>query len=151
MVKLGCATEGRFQLTTDGFDAYPSAVESRFGADLDYAQLIKTYGNDMSDERRYSPPSIIGVEKRAISGDPDEAKVCTSHIERQNLTMRMQLRRLTRLTNGFSKKWENLKAALALHFWNYNFCWMHSTIRMTPAMKAGVARKPMAVADLVAA
>jgi IS1 family transposase/transposase-like protein len=149
MTKLEGATDGRFQLTTDGFDAYPDAVETRFGAGVDYAQLIKTYGNDMSDERRYSPPSIIGTEKRAISGEPDEARICTSHVERQNLTMRMQLRRLTRLTNGFSKKWENLRAALALHFWNYNFCWMHSTIRMTPAMKAGIARKPLCIGDLV--
>jgi IS1 family transposase/transposase-like protein len=151
MTKLSGATDGRFQLTTDGFDGYPDAVETRFGARVDFAQLIKTYGNDMSDERRYSPPSIIGAEKRAISGDPDEARVCTSHVERQNLTMRMQLRRLTRLTNGFSKKWENLRAALALHFWNYNFCWMHSTIRCTPAMAAGVARRPLRVGDLIAA
>jgi IS1 family transposase len=151
MVKLDGATEGRFQLTTDGFDAYPDAVETRFGTRLDYAQLIKTYGNDMSDERRYSPPSIIGAEKRAISGEPEEERICTSHVERQNLTMRMQLRRLTRLTNGFSKKWENLRAALALHFWNYNFCWMHSAIRCTPAMAAGVARRPLRVGDLVCA
>ncbi len=151
MTKLDCATEGRFQLSTDGFDGYPDAVEAKLGARVDFAQLIKSYAADGSEERRYSPPQIIGTEKRAISGDPEESKVCTSHIERQNLTMRMQLRRLTRLTNGFSKKWENLRAALALHFWNYNFCWMHSTIRMTPAMKAGVSRKPMAVADLVAA
>src|ERR1700676_4030237 len=148
MAKLDGATEGRFQLTTDGFDGYPNAVETRLGARVDFAQLIKTYGNDMSDERRYSPPAIIGAEKRAVYGDPDEARVCTSHIERQNLTMRMQLRRLTRLTNGFSKKWENLQAALALHFWNYNFCWMHSTIRCTPAMAAGVARKPLGGGDL---
>jgi IS1 family transposase len=149
MAKLDGATAGRFQLTTDGFDAYPDAVETRLGAKVDFAQLIKTYGNGMSDERRYSPPSIIGAEKRAISGDPDEARVCTSHVERQNLHMRMQLRRLTRLTNGFSKKWENLRAALALHFWNYNFCWMHSAIRCTPAMAAGVARKPLRVGDLL--
>jgi IS1 family transposase/transposase-like protein len=151
MTKLDCATSGHFQLSTDGFEGYPDAVEARFGSGVDYAQLIKSYGNDMSDERRYSPPSIIGVEKRAISGNPDEARVCTSHVERQNLTMRMQLRRLTRLTNGFSKKWENLRSALALHFWNYNFCWMHSTIRCTPAMAAGVARRPLRVADLLAA
>lgn len=150
MTKLDCATSGRFQLTTDGFEGYPEAVESRYGSEIDYAQLIKTYGKDLSDERRYSPPSIIGAEKRAVSGNPDEARVCTSHVERQNLTMRMQLRRLTRLTNGFSKKWENLRAALALHFWNYNFCWMHATIRCTPAMAAGVARKPLRVADLLA-
>jgi IS1 family transposase/transposase-like protein len=151
MIKLDCATSGRFQLTTDGFEAYPAAVEARFGGAVDFAQLIKSYGNDMSDERRYSPPAIIGAEKRAISGNPDESKVCTSHVERQNLTMRMQLRRLTRLTNGFSKKWENLRAALALHFWNYNFCWMHSAIRCTPAMAAGVARRPLRVGDLLAA
>lgn len=152
MEKLEGATKGcRFQLSTDGFDQYEGAVEEHFGADVDYGQIIKTYGNDMSDERRYSPPSIIGAEKRAISGDPDEARICTSHVERQNLHMRMQLRRLTRLTNGFSKKWENLRAALALHFWNYNFCWMHSSIRCTPAMAAGVARKPLRVGDLLAA
>jgi IS1 family transposase/transposase-like protein len=151
MLKLDCATSGRFQLTTDGFEAYPAAVESRFGSEVDFGQLIKSYGNDMSDERRYSPPSIIGAEKRSISGNPDEARICTSHVERQNLTMRMQLRRLTRLTNGFSKKWENLRAALALHFWAYNFTWMHSTIRMTPAMRAGIARRPLTLADLVAA
>jgi IS1 family transposase len=149
MVKLDCATSGRFQLTTDGFDPYPAAVEARFGGAVDFAQLIKSYGKDLSDERRYSPPSIIGVEKRAISGNPDEARICTSHVERQNLNMRMQLRRLTRLTNGFSKKWKNLRSALALHFWNYNFCWMHSTIRCTPAMAAGVARRPLRVADLL--
>lgn len=152
MAKLEGATKGcRFQLSTDAVDQYEAAVEEHFGAGVDYVQIIKTYGNDMSDERRYSPPSIIGAEKRAISGDPDEARVCTSHVERQNLTMRMQLRRLTRLTNGFSKKWENLRAALALHFWNYNFCWMHSAIRCTPAMAAGVARKPLRVGDLLAA
>jgi IS1 family transposase/transposase-like protein len=152
MAKLEGATKGcRFQLSTDGFDQYEGAVEEHFGADVDYGQIIKTFGSDLSDERRYSPPSIIGAEKRAISGDPDEARVCTSHVERQNLHMRMQLRRLTRLTNGFSKKWENLRAALALHFWAYNFTWMHSTIRCTPAMAAGVARKPLRVGDLLAA
>src|SRR5262249_54554820 len=138
-------------LTTDAFYGYEGAVEKHFGAGVDYAQIIKTFGSDLSDERRYSPPSIIAIEKRAVSGDPDEHSVCTSHVERQNLTMRMQLRRLTRLTNAFSKKWENLRAALALHFWTYNLTWMHSSIRMTPAMKAGLARRPLTVADLVAA
>jgi IS1 family transposase len=150
-VKLDGATSGQFQLSTDAFDGYTDTVPMQFGARVDYAQLIKSYSADGSDERRYSPPQIIGVEKRAISGEPVESAVCTSHIERQNLHMRMQLRRLTRLTNGFSKKWENLQAALALHFWNYNFCWMHSTIRCTPAMAAGVARKPLRVGDLLAA
>jgi hypothetical protein len=84
-----------------------------------------------------------------VIGEPEESRVCTSHVERQNLHMRMQLRRLTRLTTGFSKRWENLKAALALHFWAFNFCWMHSTIRCTPAMAAGVAWRPLRVADLL--
>jgi IS1 family transposase/transposase-like protein len=149
--KLDGATSGQFQLSTDAFDGYTDTVPMQFGARVDYAQLIKSYAADGSDERRYSPPQIIGAEKRAISGEPVESLVCTSHIERQNLHMRMQLRRLTRLTNGFSKKWENLQAALALHFWNYNFCWMHSSIRCTPAMAAGVARKPLRVEDLLAA
>jgi hypothetical protein len=98
-------------------------------------------------------PDPVGQGPAVLVGrrEPVESLVCTSHIERQNLHMRMQLRRLTRLTNGFSKKWENLQAALALHFWNYNFCWMHSAIRCTPAMAAGVARKPLRVADLLAA
>jgi IS1 family transposase/transposase-like protein len=148
--KLDGATSGQFQFSTDAFDGYTDTVPAQFGTRVDYAQLIKSYASDGSDERRYSPPQIIGTEKRAISGEPVESLVCTSHIERQNLHMRMQLRRLTRLTNGFSKKWENLQAALALHFWNYNFCWMHSTIRCTPAMAAGVARKPLRVGDLLA-
>ena len=149
MGKLDATTAGRFQLTTDGFGADPAAVEKNLGGRVDFAQLVKTYGNDMSDERRYSPPSIIGAEKVAVSGNPEEALVCTSHVERQNLHMRMQLRRLTRLTNGFSRKRENLRSALALHFWNYNFCWMHSAIRCTPAMAAGIARIPLVVRDLL--
>jgi IS1 family transposase/transposase-like protein len=151
--KLSTAVNGdRFQMSTDGFEGYPEALENHLGAQIDYAMIIKSFsGNGLDGERRYSPPSIISTEKRAISGNPEEDRICTSHVERQNLTMRMQLRRLTRLTNGFSKKWKNLKAALALHFWNYNFCWMHSSIRMTPAMKAGISKKPLRVADLIAA
>jgi IS1 family transposase len=144
----------RFQMSTDGFDGYPAPLENHLGAQIDYGMIIKIFSgsaNRLDGARRYSPPSIIGVEKLVVSGNPEESLICTSHIERQNLTMRMQLRRLTRLTNGFSKKWKNLKAALALHFWNYNFCWMHSSIRMTPAMKAGIAKKPLRVADLIAA
>lgn len=151
MAKVGGATAGRFQLTTDGFGPYPAAVEAHLGERVDYAVLQKQYGADVrEDNRRYSPPAIIGAEKRLVSGNPDEAKVCTSHVERQNLHMRMQLRRLTRLTTGFSKKWENLRAALALHFWTFNFCWMHSTIRCTPAMAAGIAKRPLRVGDLLA-
>jgi transposase-like protein/IS1 family transposase len=152
MGKLAGATEGRFQLTTDGFHPYPGAVEEKLGARVDFAVLQKNYGTDArEDQRRYSPAAIIGTEKQVIYGNPEESRVCTSHVERQNLHMRMQVRRLTRLTNAFSKKWENLKAALALHFWAFNFAWMHSAIRMTPAMKAGICRKPLRVADLLAA
>jgi len=98
--------------------------------------LIKEYGTEgTEEERRYSPPSIIGVEKFAVNGNPDPTRICTSYIERQNLTLRMQNRRLTRLTNAFSKKWENLRASLALHFGTYNFMRRHSTLRMTPAMR----------------
>jgi len=146
------ATGDRYQLSTDGWRAYPAAVEEYLGGEVDYAQIIKVYGTEGVDgERKYSPPSIIGIDKIVVTGEPANDKICTSHVERQNLTMRMQLRRLTRLTNGFSKKWKNLKAALALHFWNYNFCWIHSSIRMTPAMKAGISRKPLRVADLITA
>jgi IS1 family transposase/transposase-like protein len=148
--KLAGATAGHYQLSTDGWGAYPAAIERHLGGRVDYAQTIKTYSGEGQDsERRYSPPSIIASEKRAIAGDPDKDRVCTSHIERQNLHMRMQLRRFTRLTNAFSRKRENLKAALALHFAAFNFCWMHSSLRMTPAMKAGLVRKPWSVADLL--
>jgi IS1 family transposase/transposase-like protein len=151
MAKVNGATAGHFQLTTDGFGPYPAAVETHLGARVDYAILQKNYGTDASeDQRRYSPAKIIGTVKEAVIGEPVEERVCTSHVERQNLHMRMQLRRLTRLTTGFSKRWENLKAALALHFWAFNFCWMHKTIRCTPAMAAGVARKPLRVGDLLA-
>jgi len=136
--KLDRATAGRFQLTTDGMSAYPDAIGYHLGTRTDYAVLIKEYGSDASEERRYSPPSIIGVSKTPVHGNPNPDRICTSIIERQNLTVRMQMRRFTRLTNGFSKKWENLRAALALHFAHYNLCRIHSSIRVTPAMKAGI-------------
>lgn len=151
--KLSSAVNGeRFQVSTDGFDGYPAALERHFGGKIDYAQNIKTFsGEGLDSERRYSPPSIIAVEKRVISGEPEESRVCTSHIERVNLHVRMMTRRFTRLTTGFSKKRENLKAAVALFVAAYNFTWMHSTIRMTPAMKAGLVRKPWSVGDLLTA
>ena len=129
----------RVQLTTDGFRPYINAVEDTFGANVDYAMLIKTYNDSMQTEKRYSPSEIVQAVPIPVTGDPQPAFISTSHIERQNLTMRMQLRRFTRLTNGFSKKLENLKAALCLHFAWYNFCRVHSTLRVTPAMASGIA------------
>jgi lambda repressor-like predicted transcriptional regulator len=152
MAKMDAATSGRFQLSTDGFGAYPAAVERNLGARVDFGQLIKTYSAETVDsERRYSPARIISAEKVAVYGTPAEERICTSHIERANLHVRMQMRRFTRLTNAFSRKRENLRAALALHFAAYNFTWMHSSIRMTPAMKAGIARKPWSLAELLLA
>jgi IS1 family transposase len=148
--KVDRATAGRMQLTTDGFNAYPEAVAYHLGGRVDFATLEKQYGYDLEEARRYSPPRIIGTRRTDVLGAPATARVCTSHVERQNLTMRMQLRRFTRLTNGFSKKWENLRAAVALHFAHYNLCRMHGSIRMTPAMKAGVTRAPWSLAELLA-
>jgi IS1 family transposase len=148
--KLAAATCGDFQLSTDGFNAYPAAVEEHLGGRVDYGQIVKVFGPETVDaERRYSPPAIISAEKIVISGEPEEERICTSHVERTNLHIRMQMRRFTRLTNAFSRKRDNLRAALALHFAAYNFTWMHSSIRMTPAMKAGLARKPWTVRDLL--
>jgi transposase-like protein/IS1 family transposase len=152
MGKLKLAAAGEFQLTTDGFNAYPEAVEFRLGARASYAMLVKDYGNVTGEEaRRYGPPRLLGSSTTLIAGNPDEARVCTSHVERGNWTLRGHLRRFTRLSNGFSRKRENLRAALALFFAYYNFCRMHRSIRMTPAMAAGIARKPWSVAELVAA
>ncbi|MFL5886318.1 MAG: IS1 family transposase [Thermoleophilaceae bacterium] len=127
------------QLTTDGHPAYSAAVGLSFGTDLDYAQLMKVFKGDPRDERRYSPPVCIGTETKVLKGDPDPARISTSYVERQNLTMRMGMRRFTRLTNAFSKKVENLTHAVALHYMHYNFCRVHSTIKTTPTMVAGVA------------
>lgn len=150
--KLYNATSGNFQLTTDGFAAYVPAVEYSLGTRVDFAQLIKIYEQPEQGggERRYSPPRVVETIRKTIIGQPNEERICTSHVERQNLTMRMMMRRLTRLTNGFSKKWENLKAALALHFAYYNFCRIHKTIRCTPAMEAGIAKSVWELQDLLA-
>jgi transposase-like protein/IS1 family transposase len=139
--KLERASGQRFQLTTDGLASYVTAVEKVFGADIDFAQLVKSYesSTEGGGERRYSPPDVVSAKKVKITGKPDMDKVSTSYVERQNLTMRMSMRRLTRLTNGFSKKWENLELALALHFAYYNFCRVHGSLRVTPAMEAGIA------------
>lgn len=129
----------RVQLTTDGQKPYLEAVEGAFGANIDYAMLIKIFGSSPEDERRYSPPVCIGAEQRVIQGNPDSAHISTSYVERQNLTMRMGMRRFTRLTNAFSKKVENLGHAVSLHFMWYNFGRVHQTLKTTPAMAAGVA------------
>ena len=136
--KLNQATTGRFQLTTDGMEAYPDAVSLSLGTRVDYAQVIKTYQYAQTD-RKYSPSTkTLNITKRKVIGKPKLSRATTSHIERQNLTMRMTIRRLTRLTNAYSKKWENLNHALAIYFAYYNFCRSHSSIRCTPAMAAKV-------------
>jgi IS1 family transposase len=139
----------RVQLTSDGHRAYLEAVEGAFGGDVDYAQLVKIYGaSSESMKGRYSPAECIGARKERIEGNPDPKHISTSFAERQNLTMRMQMRRFTRLTNAFSKKFENHMHMVALYTVWYNFVKMHKTLRMTPAMASGVADKLWSVADL---
>ena len=139
---------GRPQITTDQHRPYLRAVEEAFGADADYAMLHKIYGAPTPDESRYSPATCIGCDMKTVSGDPDPKHVSTSYVERQNLTMRMGMRRFTRLTNGFSKKLENHGHAVALHYMHYNFCRVHKTLRVTPAMEAGLADHVWSVEDL---
>jgi IS1 family transposase len=141
----------RVQLSTDGFKVYLTAIEENFGADIDYAMIVKVYGHAQEDSAvRYSPAECIGCEKEVIAGNPDMNLVSTSYVERQNLTMRMSMRRFTRLTNGFSKKIENHMHAIALHYMYYNFCRIHKTLRCTPAMEAGVTKKLWSIEDIVA-
>lgn len=131
----------RIQLTTDGHNIYVEAVEDAFGTDIDYAMLVKHYANPSdyrSAQKRYSPYKFISADKRRIVGNPDINEVSTSYVERSNLTMRKNVRRFTRLTNGFSKKLENHMHAISLHFMHYNFCRVHKTLRVTPAMEAGL-------------
>lgn len=142
----------RVQLTTDGHKGYLAAVDNAFGMDVDYAMLIKDYGNSGEgsfQERRYSPSEVKSSETVVVTGEPDAAKVCTSYVERHNLTMRMGIRRFTRLTNGFSKKAENHMFAVALHTMHYNFCRVHASLRVTPAMAAGVADHVWTVDELI--
>lgn len=136
---LASRLSNRVQLTTDGHRPYLEAVENAFHGDIDYARLVKIYGGDLKEgQRRYSPSEFVSAEKKIEAGNPDVNHISTSYVERQNLTMRMSMRRFTRLTNAFSKKVENLEHAVALHFMYYNFGRIHKTLRVTPAMEAGI-------------
>jgi transposase-like protein/IS1 family transposase len=141
----------RFQLTTDGLQAYIPAVDLNLSDRCDYAQLIKIYTSPREGEQRYSPGEVVEAVPVVISGSPNKYRICTSHVERQNLTMRMQIRRLTRLTNAFSKKFESHKAAIALHFAYYNFCKLHQTLRVTPAMEAGITDRVWTISEVLEA
>ena len=150
--KLHEATQGRFQLTTDGFRPYENAASYSLGTRVDYAMLIKVYGNpDPDGEHKYSPPEVVETVTKIMIGDPDPSRICTSIVERSNLSMRTSIGRLTRLTNAFSKKWENLRAMLAVYFAYYNFCRIHSSIRCTPAMEAGITKHVWSLTDLLTA
>jgi transposase-like protein/IS1 family transposase len=144
-------TTNRFQITTDGFGGYPPAIAYSLGTRTDYAQLIKIYGVPEEDDHKYSPSKIKEIIPMPQWGNPNPERICTSHVERQNLNIRMGLRRFTRLTNGFSKKWENLKSAIALYFAYYNFCRIHSSIRCTPAMESGLTGHVWTLRELLAA
>lgn len=151
MADLASKLAGRIQLTTDGYGPYIGAVEKMFGGAIDYAMLVKIYeGEGQQDQRRYSPAGFVKAEKRRINGNPDVKEVSTSYVERQNLTMRMSMRRFTRLTNGFSKKIENLGHAVALHFMFYNFGRIHKTLRVTPAMEAGISDHVWSLEEIAA-
>jgi len=147
-----CASriKNRVQITTDGHRAYLEAVEDAFGADIDYAQLQKIYGAVAENETRYSPARCIGCEMKTVSGNPDPKHVSTSFVERQNLSMRMSIRRFTRLTNAFSKKIENHAAAVAIWFMYYNFCRVHQTLRVTPAMESGISNHVWTIEEMCA-
>lgn len=149
MVDLSSRLQNRVQISSDALSAYVDAVEIAFGADVDYAQVVKSYEAEPAGSGRYSPPHVTAVHRTPIMGNPDYWKVSTSHVERQNLTIRMGMRRFTRLTNGFSKKIENLKAAVAVHFAYYNFVRVHKTLRVTPAMAAGVTPRLWTIGDLL--
>lgn len=150
MSDVASRVSSRIQLSTDGHRAYLEAVEGAFEFRVDYAQLVKMYGGtDAKNEKRYSPAECTGTKKNVIVGNPDMKHVSTSYVERQNLTMRMGIRRFTRLTNAFSKKFENHCHAIALHFVYYNFVRIHKSLRVTPAMEAGLTKKLWNVSDIV--
>ncbi len=149
MEDLAGRLANRVQLTSDGLKIYLKAVRDAFGNDIDYAMLVKIYGNPTEGQKRYSPAECIGCETKRIKGDPDPRHISTSYVERQNLTVRMHNRRYTRLTNAISKKIDNHAAVLAIFYMHYNFVRIHQTLRVTPAMQAGVTDRLWAVEDLV--
>jgi IS1 family transposase/lambda repressor-like predicted transcriptional regulator len=140
--------KNRVQLTTDGLKAYLEALDQTFGIDIDFAQLVKLYGKSLEGEHRYSPAECTGAFKQVVTGDPKAKHISTSYVERQNLTMRMNIKRFSRLTLAFSKKVENHAHAVALHFMYYNFVRIHKTLRVTPAMAAGISKKLWNIEDL---
>src|SRR3989304_3619045 len=149
MKDLAGRLKNKVQLTTDGHTMYLDAVDSAFGSEIDFSQLIKLYGSSPDSEVRYSPAQCTGIQIKEIQGKPERKHISTSYVERQNLTMRMNMRRFTRLTNAFSKKAENLGYAVALHFMYYNFCRIHQSLRITPAMKAKVTDHLWEIEDIV--
>ena len=149
MHDLADRLSNRVQLTTDGHRPYLEAVESAFGEEIDFAQLVKVYGSDPEAEKRYSPAKCLGTNVKTITGEPNPKHVSTSYVERQNLTMRMSMKRFARLSNGFSRKLENHSATVALYFMYYNFARIHQTLRTTPAQAAGVTEKLWDIEDIV--
>jgi IS1 family transposase len=149
MTDLSERLSNRVQISSDSLRTYVDAVERAFGADVDYGQIVKFYDAEPIGPGRYAPPRVTGVARTVIAGSPDQAHISTSHVERQNLTMRMSMRRFTRLTNAFSKKLENLQAAVSLHFSHYNLVRLHKTLRVTPAMAANVTDRVWSLEELV--
>jgi IS1 family transposase len=150
MYDLASRLKNRVQISSDSLQSYAAAVERGFGANVDYGQIVKTFASDESvPQGKYSPAEVVSVEKTTVMGSPIESDICTSHVEKQNHTLRMHCRRLTRLTNAFSKKLDNFKAAVALNFAYYNFVKIHGSLRCTPAMAAGVSQTLWKVSDLV--
>jgi IS1 family transposase len=145
----GATTDKPYQLTSDGFKAYVKAVKNHLRGRVSFAQLVKVYSSPREGEQRYSPGEVVEAVPVRIMGNPDKRRICTSHIERQNLSIRMGMRRMTRLTNAFSKKWANLEAAYYLWFAYYNFCRIHKTLRVTPAMEAGITDHVWVIQELL--
>lgn len=146
---LSTRLKNKPQITTDGMKSYAEAIEMAFGTDVDYGQIVKTFAAENFGQGKYSPSVLVSIDKTVLIGNPLESQISTSLVERQNLTMRMHIRRLTRLTNAFSKKMDNFKAAVALHFGYYNFVKIHKTLRTTPAMACGIEKSIWSVGDLI--